>query len=391
MQEELIYLDHAASTPVRPEVRAAMEPFLAENFGNPSSTHSAGRAARAALEDARERVAAVLGAERREVVFTGGGTEADNLALLGRWRAARETDGSAAGGAALSAIEHSAVRGAAAQAAREGAPVTVLAVDEHGRLDEAALTEALREPLAVVSVMWGNNEVGTLQPVGLVAERCREAGVAFHTDAVQAAGHVPVRVDDVPCDLLALSAHKLGGPKGAGALFIRGGTALEPVLRGGGHELGLRPGTVNVAGAVGLAEALELATEELDAEPDRLGGLRDRLEARLTADIDGLLVHGANAARLPHILNVGLEGAPADVLLPALDLAGLAVSAGSACQSGSAAPSHVLSAMGAIREGARDDAAIRFSLGWTSTLEDIDGAADRLIEVVERLRAGVRT
>lgn len=395
MQEEPIYLDHAATSPVRPEVRAAMEPYLADTFGNPSSVHAAGRAARGALEEARERVAAVLGAEPREVVFTGGGTEADNLAVVGRWRSAvaaaahRPGADAAPLGVAVSAVEHSAVHGAAAQAAREGAALTVLAVDEQGRLDEGALAEALQEPLAVVSVMWANNEVGTLQPVRSVAERCHERGTAFHTDAVQAAGHVPVRVDEVPCDLLTISAHKFGGPKGVGALFVREGTTLEPMLRGGGHEHGLRPGTVNVAGAVGLAEALESASDSLAAEAERLRRLRDRLETRLTAEIEGLVVHGGLAERLPHILNVGLDGAPAEVLLPSLDLTGLAVSAGSACQSGSAAPSHVLTAMGAVREGVRDDAAIRFSLGWTSTEAEIERAADRLVEVVHRLRNGV--
>lgn len=374
MTDTTIYLDHAATTPVRPGVRAAMEPFLAERFGNPSSSHGPGRQARAALERARQRVAAVVGAAPDEILFTGGGTEADNLALLGRWRAT-------GGSVVISAVEHSAVRRAAAQAAREGARVTTLAVDEAGRLDRGALDEALRDPHAVVSVMWGNNEVGALQPIREAAALCRERGVAFHTDAVQAVGHVPVSVQDVTCDLLAMSAHKFGGPKGVGALFVRTGTELAPLIHGGGQERGMRAGTSNVAGAVGLAEALERATANGNEEAGRLRGLRDRLESGLRAAIDGLIVNSADAERLPHILSVGLEEVDSDVLLASLDLGGLAVSSGSACHSGASAPSHVLLAM-----GARPDAVVRFSLGWPTTEQDIEMAETIFIDVVERAR-----
>jgi cysteine desulfurase len=375
MTETTIYLDHAATTPVRPEVRSAMEPFLWERVGNASSAHAAGRSARAALESSRERVADALGAERAEIVFTGGGTEADNLAILGRWRAH-------GGVVAVSAIEHSAVLEAAAQAAREGAAVATLAVDGGGLLDLGALEEALAERLAVVSVMWGNNEVGAVQPVAAVGRLCGEHDVVFHTDAVQAIGHVPVSVRAAGCHLLTLTAHKFGGPQGVGVLYVRRGTELAPLLRGGGQEGGLRAGTANVAGAVGLAEALERATAAQPTEAPRLAALRDRLQARLARDVEGLVIHGPPGPRLPHILNVGLAGVEPDVLLPALDLAGLAVSSGSACHTGSAGPSHVLVAM-----GARPDAAIRFSLGWSTREPEVEAAAAIFAEVVGRVRA----
>jgi cysteine desulfurase len=370
----MIYLDHAATTPVRPEVHAAMEPFLSVRFGNAASGHGAGRAARAALEDARDRVASVLGAERSEIVFTSGGTEADNLAVLGRWRATGR-------GVVLSAVEHSAVREAAAQAAREGAAVTTVAVREDGVLDLDALEEALEDDPGVVSVMWGNNEVGTIQPVARIGELCRERGVVLHTDAVQAVGHVPVMVGDAGCDLLAISGHKFGGPQGVGALFVRRGIRLAPLLHGGGQEGGLRAGTSNVAGSVGLAAALERATGDLAAESERIRGLRDRLQAEVTAAVDGVEVVGATADRLPHILTVGLDRVDADVLLASLDLSGLAVSSGSACLTGATAPSPVILAM-----GLKYDAVLRFSLGWTTTAEDVAAAVAALPRVVDGAR-----
>lgn len=370
----MIYLDHAATTPVRPEVRAAMEPYLGEGFGNTASGHAAGRAARAALEEARERVAAALGAERSEIVFMSGGTEADNLAVLGRWRATGR-------GVALSAVEHSAVRAAAAQAAREGAAVTTVAVREDGVVDLDALEEALEDELSVVAVMWGNNEVGTIQPVARIAELCRARGVVLHTDAVQAVGHVPVSVGDAGCDLLAISGHKFGGPQGTGALYVRRGTALAPLIQGGGQEGGLRAGTSNVAGAVGLAEALERATAHVAAEGERVRALRDRLQAQITESVDGLHVLGARDARLPHILAVGLDRVDPDVLLASLDLSGLAVSSGSACHTGTTAPSPVVLAM-----GLHHDAMLRFSLGWTTTADDVAEAASILPRVVAGAR-----
>ena len=377
MTEAMLYLDHAADTPVRPEVIDAMTRLLEAGVGNASSVHGPGRAARGALEEARERVAAVLGASPREIVFTSGGTEADNMAVMGRWRAARR-------GVVISAVEHSAVREPAAAAAREGAPLTTLAVDEAGRVDLGALDEALGEAPGVVSVMWGNNETGTLQPVNEIGRRCAAAGAVFHTDAVQAAGHVPVRVDEAHCALLSLSAHKLGGPPGAGALFVRHGTELEPLLSGGGQERGLRAGTSNVVAAVGLATALDLAAAVLDMEAARLGALRNRLESRLRSDLPDLHVHGEGADRLPHILSVGLDGVPADVLIASLDVAGLAVSSGAACHSGGGEPSHVLMAM-----GRSSDAVVRFSLGWSTTGEDVERGADLFLGVLDRARAAI--
>ena len=373
MIQKSLYLDHAANTPVRPEALDAMTRFMAGGAGNASSVHGAGRAARGALEEARERVAAVIGASAREIFFTSGGTEANNLAILGRWRAAGR-------GIALSAVEHSAVREPSATASREGARVTTLAVDDEGRLDLGALDEALSDRPSVVSVMWGNNEVGTLQPVGEIAARCASADVPFHTDAVQAMGHVPVRVDHVACALLSMSAHKFGGPTGVGALFVRQGTELAPLLSGGGQERGLRAGTSNVAGAVGMAAALEAADRELETERRRLAGLRDRLEERLTT-VPRAGVNGGGGDRLPHILSIGLDGIPADVLIASLDQAGLEVSSGSACHSGGGAPSHVLVAIGRTW-----DAVVRFSLGWSTTPEEIEEGADLFLAVLDRAK-----
>lgn len=379
---EAIYLDHAATTPVRPEVREAMEPYESERFGNPSSVHRWGQQARAALEEARERLAGVLGAARREIVFTGSGTEADNLAVLGRWLVARR-EGPAA--VACSAVEHKAVLEAVGAAARAGANALIVAVDEEGRLELGALEEALLSRPCVVSVMWGNNEVGVLQPVEEVAERCREAGVVMHTDAVQALGRVPVRVDRVPCDLLSVNAHKIGGPKGIGALYVRAGVEIAPLLHGGGQESGLRPGTQNVAAAVGLAVAAELAVNEQAAEAERLAGLRDRLGRAIVEALPGTVVNGGGAPRLPHILNVSVPDVDQETVLVALDLEGVAASSGSACTSGAIELSHVLTAMG--RSATERAASVRFSLGRTTTAAEIDEAARRIVAVLGRMRA----
>lgn len=390
---EPIYLDHAATTPLRPEAREAMVAVWETADGNPSSVHRWGREARARLEEARERLAAALGARRREVVFTAGGTVADNLAVLGRWRAAQRRG--EAGAVVCTAVEHKAVLGAVEEAAREGAPALILGVDTDGRLPLESLDEALAARPAVVSVMWGNNEVGTLQPVAEAAERCRAAGVVFHTDAVQAFGRERVRVDEVGCDLLSLSAHKIGGPKGSGALYVREGVELVPLAHGGGQERGLHPGTEDVAAAVGFAVAAELAERERESEAARLRSLRDGLEATLRERIPGLIVNGGGAPRLPHVLNVSVA-ADQEALLVSLDLEGLAVSSGSACQSGTVEPSHVLVAMGRSAGGGvatpdraaeRFEASIRFSLGRTTTARHVEEAAARFVRVVERVRA----
>ncbi|HYJ79954.1 MAG TPA: cysteine desulfurase family protein [Longimicrobiaceae bacterium] len=378
MSDAPVYLDYAASAPLRPEVRDAMLPFLEARPGNPSSTHAFGRQARAALEDARARLAAVIGASPAEVVFTHAGTEADNLAVLGRARAMGRSP------VVCSAVEHKAVLGAAHAAEREGCPLDVLPVDGTGSLRTETLRAAFAGWPAVVSVMWVNNEVGVVQPVRAVAEECAEAGVTFHSDAVQALGKVAIRVDEVPADLLSFSAHKLGGPKGIGALYVRRGTKLAPLLHGGGQQRGLRPGTEDVAGAAGFAAAAELAEAERVSAMRRLAALRDRLEAGLLRGVPGLVVNGAGADRIATILNVSAPGADAGALLAALDLEGIAVSSGSACSSGAVEPSHVLTAMGIPAELAGPS--VRFSLGWGSTEADVDRALAVFPPVVERLR-----
>ena len=375
-----IYLDHAATTSMRDEVREAMRPYESERFGNPSSSHRWGRQARGALEEARDRLAGAIGARRTEIVFTGGGTEADNLAILGAWR----RHGAPGRWIASSAIEHSAVRGAVERAAGEGAGTQTLGVDDRGVVDAGALDEVLRLPTVLVAVMWVNNEVGTIQPVERLAAACRGQGVLFHTDAVQAFGRTPIRVDRVACDTLALSAHKIGGPKGIGCIFVRSGVELEPLSRGGGQESGLRPGTQNVAAAVGFACAAELAVTELADECARLRGLRDLLESELLRHCADLIVNAHGAERAPHVVNVSVPGVAPDALVIGLDLEGVAASAGSACHSGSHEPSHVLTAMGRTVDG---EAAARLSLGHTTTETDVRIAAERFGRVVRRLRA----
>jgi cysteine desulfurase len=376
---EPIYLDHAATTALRAEVRDAMAPYLDVRFGNPSSVHRWGREARGALEKAREQLAGTLGASRREIVFTGGGTEADNLAVLGRWRSVCRDGG---GCVACTAIEHKAVAAAVRQAGEEGAEIILLAVDEEGRVLSGSVDEALAAEPCVVSVMWANNEVGTVQPVAEIGARCRERGVVFHTDAVQAFGKLRVRVDETPCELLSISGHKIGGPKGVGALYVRADTMVLPLTHGGGQERELRPGTENVAAAVGLATAALIAVAEQEQESARLRALRDRLQTRLCERLPDLVVNAAGAERLPHILNLTVPGADQEALIFGLDLEGIAVSGASACQSGTIAPSHVLAAMGRIVEGG---AAVRISLGHTTTAEEIERAEEAVVKVVKRV------
>lgn len=376
-----VYLDHAATTPLRPEVRDALVRALDEHWGNPSSVHARGRDARGLLDEARARLAAVLGADAAEVVFTRGGTESANLAVLGRARAMRGAP------VACSTIEHKAVLGAAKAAAREGSPLRLLPADSQGVISPQVLEAVLPERPALVSVMWANNEIGVVQPVASLAERCHAAGTVFHSDATQALGKLPVRLDQVPVDLLTVSAHKLGGPKGVGALLVRRGTELEPLVYGGGQERGFCPGTENVAGAVGFALAAELAEAERTREMARLGQLRDRLEAEFRERVPELVVHGAGAERLPSVLNISIPGVHPEMLLPALDLEGVACSSGSACSSGTVAPSHVLLALGVAAEIAGPS--IRFSLGRTTTAAEIERVIEVVPAVADRLRAFV--
>ena len=376
-----IYLDHSATTPVRPEVFDAMRPFYGARFGNPSSTHRWGREARAALDEARERVARCLGAHPDEICFTSGGTESDNLAVLGAWRWARERGKTAV---VTTPVEHKAVLEAVHTAAHEGADERLLAMTSDGVVDRASFDAMVRDDVAVASVMWVNNEIGSIQPVPELAECARARGVVFHTDAVQAFGKVAIDAATVPFDILSISGHKIGAPKGCGALFIRRGTSIAPLFHGGSQDRGRRPGTENVAFAVGLATATEIAIAERETEAARLSALRDRLQAMLVERVPGLVVHAARAPRAPHILNVSVPGTDSESMLIALDLHGIACSGGSACQSGSNSPSYVLTAIGV--DPALAAAAVRMSLG---VLTD-DAAVERVAEAFPRLAAKAR-
>jgi cysteine desulfurase len=363
---EPIYLDHAATAPVRAEVREAMAPFFGPRFGNPSSMHRWGREARAALDEARERVAACLGANADEVCFTSCGTEGDNFAILGAWRAARARGRTSV---ISTPIEHKAVLASVQQAAAEGAATHMLPVDSNGVVVRARYDELLQDGVAVCSVMWVNNEIGTVQDIPSLADRAHARGIVFHTDAVQAFGKLPIDARRQAFDLLTISGHKIGAPKGVGALFIRRGVALEPLMHGGTQDRGRRPGTENVAFAVGLARAVELTAAESNTECARLAGMRDALERELLARIPDAVVHARGAPRAPHISNISVPGTDSESLLMALDLGGVAASAGSACQSGSVTASHVLTAIGVRPDLAV--AAIRMSLGALTTDEAI--------------------
>ena len=376
-----IYLDHAATTPVRPEVFAAMEPFFGPRFGNPSSTHRWGREARAALDEARERVARCLGANPDEICFTSGGTEGDNLAVLGTWRALRPRGRNAV---VTTPIEHKAVLAVAHQAGREGAEERILAVDANGVVERASFDALVRDDVAVCSVMWVNNEIGVVQPVPELAEAAKARGACFHTDAVQAFGKIAIDAATQPFDLLTLSGHKIGAPKGIGAMYIRRGTPLEPLMHGGAQDRGRRPGTENVASAVGLARAAEVAVAEREEEWARLERLRDELEAALVARIPDAVVHARGARRAPHILNLSVPGTDSESLLMALDLAGVAASSGSACQSGSVTPSHVLTALGVRPDLA--SAAVRMSLGALTTDDCVARVSQLFPALIEKAR-----
>jgi cysteine desulfurase len=376
-----IYLDHAATTPVRPEVLEAMQPYFGARFGNPSSTHRWGREARAALDEARERVARCLGAHPDELCFTSGGTEADNLAVLGPWRARRDTGRTAI---VTSPIEHKAILAAVHAAGREGAEERFVDVTAEGVVSLDSFERLADSHVALCTTMWINNEIGTIQPIAELASRAKAQGAIFHTDAVQAFGKVPIDARAIPFDLLTISGHKFGAPKGIGAMFIRRGTALEPLMHGGSQDRGRRPGTENVAYAVGLARAAELTLEQREAECARLSALRDTLERALVSRIPDAVVHGRGAPRAPHILSISVPGTDSESLLMALDLAGVAASSGSACQSGAVTPSHVLSSIGVAPDLA--SAAIRLSLGALTTETCIERVAQLFPALIEKAR-----
>ena len=371
-----VYLDHAATTPVRVEVLDAMLPFFGPRFGNPSSVHRWGREARTALDEAHERVARCLGASADEVIFTSCGTEADNMAVLGAWRGRRDLDRKAV---VTTPIEHKAVLAAAHQVRKEGGDERVLTMSTSGQVSNTSFEALVDGTVAVCSVMWVNNEIGVIQDIAGLASRARQRGVVFHTDAVQAFGKVDVNARTTPFDMATISGHKIGAPKGIGALYVRRGTPIEPLMFGGSQDRGRRPGTENVAMAVGLARAAELAVAEREHEWASLEALRDRMEAALLERIPDAVIHGRGSPRAPHIMNISVPGTDSESLLMALDLRGIACSAGSACQSGSITPSHVLAAIGVRADLA--SSAIRMSLGCLSG----DACVDREIEVFPML------
>jgi len=375
-----IYMDHAATTAVRPEVLEAMLPYFSTEFGNPSSVYSWGRSARKALDSARDQVAALLGASASEIVFTSGGSEGANLAIKGvAW-----ADQNRGKHIITSAIEHHAVLDTVLWLETQGFEVTILPVDEYGLVSPSQVEQALRPDTILVSIMHANNEVGTIQPISEIGAIVRRHGAHFHTDAVQTAGVLELNVDALNVDLLSISAHKFYGPKGVGALYVRKGVRLSPLIHGGGQEKRRRAGTENTAGIVGLAKAFELAQRDRIAENQRLTALRDRLIEGLVK-IPHTRVNGSLEQRLPNNVNVCFEYIEGESMLLNLDLRGIAASSGSACTSGSLDPSHVLLAMGLSHEIAHGS--LRLTLGRENTEADVDFVLQEIPGIVERLRA----
>ncbi len=384
MAQRIVYLDHAATTPVRPEVLEAMLPYLGgATFGNPSSAHRFGRAVRAGVDEAKQQIAAAVGAEPNQVIFTSGGTEADNLAVLGAAFAARDRGGPFR--VAVAQTEHKAVLAAAHAVAHHGGEEELLPVGPDGVIDAAAVDAALARGVAVLSVMWVNNETGMIQPVPALAQRCRAAGTAFHSDAVQALGKIPLALADAPCTLLTLSGHKIGAPKGIGALVVRDRRAVAALIHGGGQQFGIRPGTENVPGIIALGRAAELAAAEQAEFARRASALRDALEAGVRAAVPDAVLNGAAGPRAPHVANFSIPGTDSEALLMHLDLAGIACSSGSACSTGSIEPSHVLTAMGVPRE--LGIAALRVSFGKDSTADDVETFLAALPKIVAKVRS----
>jgi len=372
-----VYLDNNATSPLLPEVFEAMRPYFFEHFGNASSIHQQGQQARGAVERAREQVAELLNCRAAEVVFTSGGTEGDNLALFGLAKPGDHV--------ITSAVEHHAVLNACKRLQESGCDLTYLPVDGQALVDPDDVRRALRPNTKLISIILANNETGVLQPVSEIGKIAAEAEVYFHTDAVQAAGKVPVDVKEIGCDLLTITGHKMHGPQGAGALYVRKGTLLQPMLYGGRHERGRRPGTENLPGIVGLGKAAEIALSGFaDGSVTKLAALRDQLQRAIVEQVDQVGVNSQGAPRVPNTTNIHFDCIEGEAMVIALDLKGLSVSTGAACSSGAIEPSHVLTAMGLSPDRAR--ASIRFSLGKQNTAEDIEFAIKLVPEVVGRLR-----
>ena len=382
-----IYLDHTATTPLDPRVREAMGPYFSEQFGNASSVHSYGRQAKAGLEKARGTIAQSIGAEPGELFFTSGGTESDNLAIVGAARAARATGRTHL---VTSRGEHHAVLDTCAALANEGHSLSLADLDEYGRVDTELVRSLVKEKTSVVSIMHANNEVGTINPVAAIASAAHQSGALVHTDAVQSVGKIPVIVKDLGVDLMTFTAHKLYGPKGIGALYVRRGTMLDPLFHGGGQERGKRPGTENVALAVGFAVAVDLALRAMSEESARLAALRDALESTIRARFPYIIFNGDPSNRLPHILSISVDSRrmrlEGEMLVPNMDLRGIAVASGSACTSGSIQPSHVILAMGRDSDTAR--ATIRFSFGMSNKEDDVGYVTDSLGGVLAQMAKG---
>ena len=373
-------MDHSATTPVAPEVLAAMLPYFGEKFGNASSLHRSGREAKEALEDSREKVAALLGARAEEIIFTSGGTESDNLALKGIARKNRKLGKHII----TTQIEHPAILETCRALEKDGFEVTYLPVTGEGLVELSTLEASIRPDTILISVMHANNEVGTIQPLEEIGRLAAERDIYLHSDAVQSVGKIPVNVDDLGVDLLSLSAHKLYGPKGVGALYIRKGTKLESIIQGGGHERRLRSGTENISGIVGLARAAELAERDMPREAERLAGLRDRLAELVLGKVKDAWINGTMKKRLPGNLNFGFKYVEGESLLLFLDSKGICVSTGSACSSHKLEPSHVLMSLGLKAEECHGS--LRITLGMSNTLDEVEYVAESIVEAVERFR-----